>query len=157
MIKNIDGFPGYAITEDAKVYHNGKEIKPSVQPNGYVKVYSYRDDKSFVRYLHRLVAEAFIPNPDYLLEVNHKDKIKSNCASFNLEWCTRQYNMEHAKARAVQQLNKEGILLQTFVSLSEAARYMNKPKQTGNLQKVCNGERQTWLGYKWRYENEAVD
>lgn len=36
MIKRIDGFPGYTITEDAKVYHNGKELKPSVQPNGYV-------------------------------------------------------------------------------------------------------------------------
>ena len=43
MIKRIDGFPGYTITEDAKVYHNGKELKPSVQPNGYVKVYLYKN------------------------------------------------------------------------------------------------------------------
>ena len=156
----IKQFWSYTVHDSGKVYNKfGKELKVTEEPTtGYLKIYLY-DAKCnrHMFYLHRLIALLFIPNPTDLPEVNHKDKIKSNCASFNLEWCTRQYNMEHAKARAVQQLNKEGILLQTFVSLSEAARYMNKPKQTGNLQKVCIGERQTWLGYKWRYENEAVD
>ena len=98
----------------------------------------------------------FVANPNNLFEVNHKDKVKSNCDYRNLEWCTRQYNMEHGKARAVQQLTLEGEMLKTFVSLTAAAEYMNRPKQTGNLHKVCNGERQTWLGYKWRYINGAV-
>ena len=48
-------------------------------------------------------------------------------------------------------------MLKTFVSLTAAAEYMNRPKQTGNLHKVCNGERQTWLGYKWRYINGTID
>jgi hypothetical protein len=156
----IKQFWSYIVYDSGKVYNKfGKELKAAEEPNtGYLKIYLY--DTNCVRhmfYLHRLIALLFVPNPDNLPEVNHKDKVKLNCASCNLEWCNHQYNMEHAKARAVQQLSKEGVLLQTFVSLSEAARCMNKPKQTGNLHKVCNGERQTWLGYKWRYENEAVD
>ena len=150
MIKNIDGFPGYAITEDAKVYHNGKEIKPSVQPNGYVKVYLYKDDKRFVRYLHRLVAEAFIPNPDHLPEVNHKDRDKSKCESSNLEWTSRQGNMIHGKGRAVNQI-LNGKVIRTFQTISQAADAVGDKSHGANIHRCLTGKRPTAYGYEWRY------
>lgn len=153
----IKQYWSYKVCATGKVYNNqGKEIKASVRPDGYLQIYLYDDNGTrHTLYLHRLIAILFVPNPNNYSEVNHKDRIKANCDYRNLEWCTRQYNVEHGKARAVQQLTLDGALISTFVSLSEAARCMNKPKQTGNLHKVCNGERQTWLGYKWRYEDET--
>lgn len=147
----------YLVYESGVVCNKrGKQLKPSPDINtGYLRVYLY--DDYHVRhciYLHRLVAFLFVPNPNNLPEVNHKNKDVSNCASLNLEWCTRQENMEHGKGKSVQQCDKNGNVLNTFITLASAARYMNRPLQTGNLHKVCIGMRKTWLGYYWRYTNE---
>ena len=86
--------PDYAITEQGEVY-NGKTkryLKASLHNTGYLTVYV--DGKN--RLLHRLLAEVFIPNPDNLSCVNHKDGNKLNNDLSNLEWCTHSYNNKHA-------------------------------------------------------------
>lgn len=106
--------------------------------NGNVKHY----------YVHRLVAEAFLPNPDNLPEVNHKDKNPRNNHVDNLEWCTRQYNAEYSKAKRVIQFLESGTTKE-WKSAAEAAR------ETGvtyaNIFHVLSGKRSTAGGYRWAY------
>jgi hypothetical protein len=73
-----------------------KQLKPKVLPKGYHQVNVYRDGKQSTLYVHRLVAQAFIPNPDNLPQVNHKDGDKSHNWVGNLEWSTALGNIQHS-------------------------------------------------------------
>lgn len=118
------------------------------------------DGKKFKHFsIHRLVAINFIENPNNLLFVNHKDENKLNNKVTNLEWCTTSYNInygtgiERAKEKkniSVQQFSKQGELLNTFVSISDAERKTNI--YNPNIVKCCKGERKTAGGYIWRYK-----
>ena len=123
--------------------------------NGYLYVKLCKEGKRNQYRINRLVAMAFIPNPNNLPEVNHKDKNpKNNCVD-NLEWCTRQYNVEYSKAKAVIGINKVSGLILEFPSIMEAER------QTGISNKhICDclkGRRKSAKGYTWHYvESEEV-
>lgn len=80
----------------------GKRMKQSVHTKGYKTVPLTKDGKTTTHYVHRLVAEAFIPNPSNLPFINHKDEDKTNNFVENLEWCTEQYNATYGKAREKQ-------------------------------------------------------
>ena len=79
-------------------YHKrgGKVIKGKVMPNGYIMVRLHKDGEETNALAHRLVAQAFIPNPDNLPEINHKDGNRANNQVSNLEWCTAQENTIHS-------------------------------------------------------------
>lgn len=79
--------------------HKGKVLSPAKDTNGYLKVNLCYDGKDKIIRVHRLVAQAFIPNPDNLLEVNHKDEVKSNNCVENLEWCDRKYNINYGSRK----------------------------------------------------------
>lgn len=80
----------------------GSQLKQHVHTAGYKTVCLTKDGKSKTQYVHRLVAEAFIPNPENLPFINHKDEDKTNNFAENLEWCTAQYNNTYGKAREKQ-------------------------------------------------------
>ncbi len=85
---------GYSITNFARaVGVDGKLLTPQKMKNGYLRVAWGNKNR---KYLHRLVAIAFIPNPNNLPEVNHKDGKKENCHFLNLEWSTHKDNIIHA-------------------------------------------------------------
>lgn len=100
-MKMIPGFDKrYAITSDGRVLSKFKKWQPlraGTKPGGYLFVGLYQSgiEKESYKMVHRLVAEAFIPNPDGKPEVNHKDGNKLNNDVGNLEWVTRSENATH--------------------------------------------------------------
>lgn len=69
-----------------------KILTPTINSSGYYHTILRKDGKSIAAYVHRLVAEAFIPNPNNLPIINHKDEDKTNNNLINLEWCDKSYN-----------------------------------------------------------------
>lgn len=76
--------------------HKGRILKPNKITNGYLVVYLRKNGKTFALYLHHLVAEAFVPNPENKPIVNHDDGDKNNCSATNLVWSTYSENNQHA-------------------------------------------------------------
>lgn len=90
--------PGFQVSSHGRVRsHRGHIMKPGLINSGYLKVDMRVRGEGVTRTVHRLVAEAFVPNPDGNPEVNHKDSNKSNNRWDNLEWVSRQENVDHAK------------------------------------------------------------
>lgn len=98
----IKDFPGYEISDWGQVRsyrrinHQGEILKATVSSRGYASIILYKDGKGYARLVHRLVAEAFIPNPDQKETVNHIDCDKLNNHVSNLEWMTKSENVIHA-------------------------------------------------------------
>ena len=95
--KKIDGFENYDISSWGNVRSEYGVLKPYITEKGYLKIGLFKDGKSHKKRINRLVAQAFIPNPYNLPQVNHKDGNNQNNSITNLEWCTNQQNTEHAK------------------------------------------------------------
>ena len=110
FIVPIKNYTGYFIDENGKIYCNlGKEnrdknkrinlyeIKPRLTKNGYARVYMRNDitNKRQDVYIHRLVAEYFIPNPNNYEYVNHKNCNRCDNKASNLEWCSCKYNNQY--------------------------------------------------------------
>ena len=135
-------------------------LKPVFTSVGYLQVGLWKNRKRQMKQVHRLVAEAFIPNQKALPQVNHKDECKTNNAVSNLEWCTCKYNINHgtrnarvaaAKSKPVQQLSFDGSLITTWPSTHEAWRQTGVKQ--GNICSCCNGKLHSTGGYKWQYAN----
>lgn len=90
----------------------GKErlMKTYTRKDGYVQVCLRKNGKTITHKLHRLVAETFIPNPDNLPEVNHKDENKANNVVSNLEWCSSTYNKNY-RYKKLQMYVHETVIL----------------------------------------------
>lgn len=110
MLKPIKDFEGYFISEDGKVFSNlgkgnrrcGKtvapyEIKPRITRNGYLRVYCRQTStgKRKDLYIHRLVAEYFIPNPNNKKQINHINCCRTDNRVANIEWCTSKENNDY--------------------------------------------------------------
>ena len=99
----------YYITEDGDVYSNKydelRKRKLVLVKDGYYRISLYINGKNKKTYVHRMVAETFIPNPNDLYEINHIDGVKTNNNVSNLEWCDRMHNMQHAHKNGLIKLN----------------------------------------------------
>ena len=99
------------VTDGDRVYKKpiaGKQMKQNMHDKGYKTVSLTKDGKTRTHFVHRLVAEAFIPNPDNFPQVNHKDEDKTNNFLENLEWCTNEYNLTYGTARKRQARKVKG-------------------------------------------------
>lgn len=135
----------------------GRTLNPSVNNHGYLSlILSKNGEKKSCR-IHRLVAEAFIKNPNNYDQVNHIDGDKTNNKVENLEWCNNQYNVIHAyknglaksHPKSIKQYDLKGNYIQTFESIVKASKEVNG--NTSNINKCVKGHINSAYGYKWRY------
>ena len=97
MYKTIKDYDNYIIYDDGTVWNTkfDRELKGSVNDLGYKRVGLSKNGQTQFFFVHRLVAEAFVPNPNNYSIVNHKDENPSNNCADNLEWCSIEYNSNY--------------------------------------------------------------
>lgn len=144
------------------VSYEGQVLSPSKNKKGYPSVNLHRDGKGWMRTVHRLVAETFIPNPENLPSVNHIDEDKTNNNVENLEWCTVEYNNNYGTrnerisattARAVQMLSG-GKVIAEYQSARKAHEATGA--DSSHINECCNGKRKTANGFQWRYKETTI-
>lgn len=173
--KKIAGYESYEVSSSGRVIsHNylgagiTKELVPS-KCRGYLQVNLFKNGKQKCKRIHRLVAEAFIPNPNGFKEVNHIDGNKENNCVSNLEWCTRAQNLAHEhstslgnnakaglincsikKRRPIIAVNLESGEATEYVSIQEAGRQMGI--QASNICACLRGRAKSYKGYAFIYK-----
>lgn len=153
----IDGFPNYQVSNRGRVKNlmSGKVLKNRSNNHGYPYVALPKGDgKSKNMLVHRLVAEAFIPNPLNLLQVNHIDENKTNNNVTNLDWVSASQNMRHSAHQIscrINQLTLDGELIRTWESSKQIERETGYDQ--GNIIKCCKGYKNYSHvgGYRWEY------
>ncbi|WAX15712.1 DNA endonuclease [Enterococcus phage EG103P3] len=163
--KWIEGFKGrYKVSASGDVYsyNTGTAYKlyPEITRNGYARVTLYKDKVPVKRLIHRLVAEAFIPNTDNKPQVNHlnEDKLDNRCE--NLEWVTSEENVNYGNrsqkvacrlSKAVEAYDSEGVKILEFSSMMDAKR---AGFSNGNISMCCRKIRKRYKGYYWKFKEE---
>ena len=192
--KDIDGYEGlYQVSNLGNVKSIGREIKTANEKkrkykevilkqgttkNGYANVVLSINNKMKTKSVHRLVAKAFIINPENKPQVNHIDGNKKNNCVKNLEWVTNSENMKHSWDNQLQKVTKnkilaskincsrigklgtkkvnqydlKGNLIKSWNSIIEVE--INLSINNSNITSVCKGKRKTAGGYIWRDENK---
>lgn len=155
-----------------KEWESNRILQPATKSRGYMYVHLSKNGKASPKHIHRLVAEAFLPNPEKKPTVNHKNGNKADNSLENLEWATYTENnihsirvlgngkrTEYAIKKTVIQYDLQGNFVAEYPSYREAQR------QTGinAIDVVCRGERQkgrkqkTAGGYIWKYKEDIQD
>lgn len=148
-----------------------KILKPSFGKRNYLQINLYKDGRMFKFSIHKLVANAFISNPNNYPCINHKDEDKQNNTVENLEWCDYKYNNSYGgRLNRVSENNclSKNVLQYTkneqFIKEWQNARFAiigNNffNKDVANIKTIkrainncCSGERKTAYGFKWKYK-----
>lgn len=149
--------PGYKISKEGEVYSTrvkrclkpfveGKRRNLTLRENGVKKKIA----------IYRLVARAYIPNPNNYRIVNHLDGNSMNDNVTNLEWCTKKRDIQHAyemglhkNAKALVQIDMEGNEIEKFFNISDASRKTGHSRTT--LRKLLSGKRESFKGFRYKY------
>lgn len=162
-MRDVVGFEGlYKVTSCGKVWsvRRKKWMKPYGAKGDYKMICLSVDGKHNFDYIHRIVAKAYVPNPNNYPEINHKDEVRDHNWYQNLEWCTRDYNLrygtrlERAKASGAMsgRTSKKVLCIETGVIYpsTNAAAIALGSKQP-NISATCNGRQKTCAGYHLRF------
>lgn len=163
--KDVVGYEGkYKVSNLGNVLSVKKDkiLTPKNNHDGYKRIQLWEKCKAKFVSIHRLVAEAFIPNPDNKPFVNHINGVKDDNVVENLEWVTQKENIVHAwenglskpqynniLSKSVDQFDLKGNYLNTYPSTMEAERQTGI--QHSNISSVCRNKHKTAGGYLWKY------
>lgn len=149
--------------------HTGHILTPQEDNKGYLRVRLSLHDRKATAKIHRLVAMAFIPNPENKPQVNHMDTDKHNNRVDNLEWATNGENQIHAYRHGRNYVTGKagrkkipvckvdlntGEVIETYKSLADAER--ENGLHRANIHKVLYGERKSTGGFGWKFESEVI-
>lgn len=172
--KAVKGYEGlYEVSNSGKVRTlphttNGitvpsTELKTSMhKSHRYIRLRLYKNGESKDYMLHRLVAQAFVPNPCNKPQINHIDGDRANNSASNLEWCTQAENNRHAidmglqnpwimiqaRKKKILQISMSGEVVKEWESMTEAAKALGL--QVSNISHCCKGRIKSTGGYKWQ-------
>ena len=159
-MKDVVGYESlYAVTSCGKVWshRSNKFLKPSADKDGYLIVNLHKNGKVKCFRVHRLVATAYLLNPDNLPQVNHKDECKTNNCLQNLEWCNAKYNNNYGTHNEkvsnslkipILQYDLDGNFIREWSSATDVGREVQS-----HICHCLNGDHKTALGYIWKYKN----
>jgi hypothetical protein len=165
--KPIEGYENYQVSNFGRVKNNKNHIMSQDYTKCYCRVHLYKNGKGKHHLIHRLVAQAFIPNPNKLPQVNHKDENKDNNNVNNLEWCTAKYNNNYGNRNKLSKIKQINDVIKskpidvcdlnmnyitTFPSIEECERKLGVNQS--NIIKVCKGIYKQCNDYIFRYHNE---
>ena len=154
----------YLVFADGNIYsrYSQKMLRPRINSKGYLTVSLHENCKQKSYLVHRLVAEAFIPNIDHKLTVNHRNGNKFDNSVKNLEWATHLENNHRAvntglvdlhnqtTCKSVQMFTKAGEFVAEFRSVADASRYIGKTRYS--IRSVCGKPNRTCGGYVWKFK-----
>lgn len=164
--KDIKGYESlYQVSNTGKVKSVKRDIilSPSANHKGYLHVGLCNNGIHKTIRIHRLVAEAFIPNPENKEQVNHINGIKTDNNVNNLEWCTNGENQKHAfslrlqtnvgnnnpRARKINQYDLRGNFIKSWNSIYDIERILNFSRSS--IWRCCTNKYKQSHGYVWRY------
>lgn len=165
--KDISGYEGlYQVSNLGRVkrfFKNGKEnfLSGKKDKDGYIEVILSSNQRKKYYRLHRLVADAFVPNLENKPQINHKDRNKQNNYADNLEWVTCSENVSHTFStgrkihkRPIIQYTRNMDVVSIWDSIREAGRSLKICEH--NINSCCHGRLATAGGYVWRYKEVDV-
>jgi len=160
---NVRSIPHKVNTKGGKQRNSpGCMMKQKTTRNGYKQIGLSQNGKNKWIGVHRLVAEAFVPNPEGLPQVNHKDEKKTNNYADNLEWVTASDNCKygHRNDTMIEQTSRKverlmGNVIVTYNSIRSAAEMTGV--SASHICQCCKGERKTAGGTQWRYAIEIAE
>ena len=167
--KDIQGYEGYYQVSNLgrvkslnyKRTKKEKILKPNITKVNYQQVHLCKNKQIKILYIHRLVAEMFIPNPNNFPIINHKDENPMNNIYSNLEWCDKKYNLNYgtAQERKAQKHNKpilqfdlDSNFIKEYESITQASKELNI--KIDYISSCCLGRRRKTKGYVFKFKND---
>ena len=160
-MKDIKGYEGlYGITPEGEVwsYKYKKFLKPKYEKNGYLRIMLCKDGQRKMYSLHRLVAQTYLPNPENLPQVNHKDENKANNCLQNLEWCDQKYNHNYGTINErisnslkipILQYDLDGNFIREWPSATDVGIEVKS-----FICRCLKGRTKSAYGFVWKYKED---